>query len=150
MVNNMNNSPLTRRLIDGWPALALSVSVGVTLLLVLLGVSRCAAHAPATLSPAAQTAWYGTRVIKALDVLRDTAIDAQAQTPPLLSEAVTRSIVQTHRSLLETIHQAPSGWPATVTAALAELERGLPPADRTIIHPYVELTETLLKAVPHD
>jgi hypothetical protein len=130
---------------DSW--LLLAIIIGFTL---LSSASSCATHAPATLSPEARTAWYGTRVIKALDVLRDSAIEAQAQTPPLLSEAVTRSIVETHRSLLETIHQAPRGWPATVTAALGELEDGLPPAQRVIVHPYVELTRTFLKEIPHD
>jgi hypothetical protein len=112
-----------------------------------LGWSSCATRAPATLSPAAQTAWYGTRVIQALDVLRDTAIAAQAQTPPLLSDAATRVIVETHRSLLETIHHLPSGWQATVGTALTDVEGQLAPDDRAIVQPYVDLTRTLLKAV---
>jgi hypothetical protein len=123
----------------------LACVVGV---LLVLAANRCASHAPATLSPEAQRAWYGTRVIKALDSVRDAAIDAQAQTPPLLSEAVTRRIVLMHRSLLETIHQAPSGWPAIVTTALDEVERGLPPAERAILDPYLALTRTWLKDVP--
>jgi hypothetical protein len=70
-------------------------------------------------SPEAQRAWYGLRVIQALDLGRDHAIDAHAQTA--LSQAVTRQIVQAHRSLLETIGHVPIDWLVTVTAALEAL-----------------------------
>jgi hypothetical protein len=127
--------------------LVIAVIVGIAL---GCGGSSCATHAPPNLSPEARAAWYGTRVIKALDVLRDTAIAAQAQTPPLLSDAATRVIVETHRSLLETIHALPRGWPATVGTALTDVEGQLAPDDRAIVQPYVDLTRTLLKAVPHE
>jgi hypothetical protein len=132
-------------LTDSW--LLLAFIVGFTL---LVGASSCATHAPANLSPEAQQAWYGTRVIKALDVLRDTAIEANAQTPPLLSEAVTRRIVQTHASALQTVRDAPRGWQMTVSTALTELERRLPRPEAAIVHPYLELTRTLVKEFPHD
>lgn len=130
-------------LTESW--LLVATLVALTL---LIGASSCATHAPANLSPEAQKAWYGTRVIKALDVLRDTAIEANAQTPPLLSEAVTRQIVQTHASVLQIVRDAPNGWQTSVTTALTELERRLPPPEAAIVQPYLELTRTLVKEFP--
>lgn len=106
-------------------------------------------HAPPTLSPVAQTAFTNTRVIKALDLLRDTAIAANAQTPPVLSTATTRKIVTAHEATLKIINAAGSGWQSAVTAMLTELVRdqALLPAELAVITPYVSMIKTLIAGI---
>src|SRR5438874_13272896 len=82
----------------------------------LLFVASCSNNPPPNLSPQARAAWYGTRAIKGLDLLRDTALDANAQMPPLVSTATTRKIVRYHESAITAIHATPMGWVSTVQA----------------------------------
>lgn len=105
-------------------------------------------HAPPNLSPRGKAAWYGMRVIKNLDLLRDTAISANAQTPPLLSEATTRKIVIAHRSAITVVHAAPNGWEDAVKVSLNEVLKDLPPNERAVVAPYVQLVLTVLQEVP--
>ncbi len=97
------------------------------------------ASAPPNLSPVAKEAWYATRVVKGLDVLRDTAIDANNQQPPLLTTAETRCVVTTHQTILQTMQAKPSGWPTTVSTALDGLTKPgcLTQRSVTVLQPYV-------------
>jgi len=110
---------------------------------VILLTAGCATTPP-NLTPAASLAFTNTRVIKGLDLLRDTAIDAQAQTPPLLSEATTRKVVEYHESALKTIHAVSSGWQATVAIGLEETVKNLPAAEQQVLAPYVALVQALI------
>src|SRR6266550_45349 len=96
---------------EAWKIVVLLIICAVSMQ--ALVQSACAAKAPPSLSPEATTAWYGTRVIKALDLLRDSATSAEAAHPQLLSTETTRRIVLYHRAALQTIHDAPAGWPTT-------------------------------------
>ena len=69
-----------------------------------LGLAVAGCHAPPNLTPQATTAWHGTRVIHAIDVIRDIAIDGAATRPPVVSETTARRVVTWHRSALLTIH----------------------------------------------
>jgi hypothetical protein len=111
-----------------------------------LTLTSCAPPPP-TLSPAGQAAVIGKQVIQALDVLRDFAISANAQTPPLLSTANTRKIVDYHESAVKVITTVPTGWKATVLAGLAQLKVDLPPGDWLRILPYVALVQSLIAGV---
>ena len=115
-------------------------------LLAFVAVPGCV-HAPPNLSPAGIAAFNGTRVIKALDVIRDIAIDANAQQPALISTATTRKIVIFHESALRTIKEVPGGWVTTVIAGLTELARNLPPQERQQLAPYIVLAQTVLREV---
>lgn len=117
------------------------------LLITLLCVLPACAVPPPNLSPAAVTAFQNTRVIKGLDILRDTAVDANAQVPPQLSTATTRKVVQYHESALKIIHAAGSGWQAAVLVGLDELVKDAPPAERSLLAPYVALVHTILAGV---
>ena len=118
------------------------------LLLVALTLAAPACqHAPPTLSPAAQLAFQGTRAIKGLDLLRDYAIDANAQKPPLLSEAVTRKVVTYHRSAITTIHDIPNGWKPAVQTGLDEVLKDVPGPEAQKLAPYVALIKTILAEV---
>jgi hypothetical protein len=118
----------------------------VPTLALALTLAGCAPPPP-TLSPAGQAAVIGKQVIQALDVLRDFAISANAQTPPLLSTANTRKIIDYHESAVKVIEAAPSGWKATVLAGLDQLKVDLPPADWLRILPYVALVKSLIAGV---
>lgn len=105
------------------------------LLIFALALVPACATAPPTLSPAAQAAFQKTEVIHALDLLRDTAIDAEAAT--LLSTPTTRLVVNFHKSSLQIINVATDGWRALVSASLKELERILPAKERDLLRPYL-------------
>lgn len=114
----------------------------------LVGVTSCA-KAPPTLSPAGVAAYHATRVVKALDILRDAAIDGEAQTPKLISTDDTRKVVVYHRSAVLTIETVPSGWAPVVTTGLVELEKNLAPQHRTRLAPYFALVKTLIQEITH-
>lgn len=110
-------------------------------------VAPACRHAPPTASPQAQIAFTGTRVIKGLDLLRDFAIDANAQTPPQLSTATTRKVVTYHRSAITLVHDIPSGWKQTLTDGLDEVVKDLPPGESQKLAPYVGLVKAVLVEV---
>lgn len=99
----------------------------------------CATSAPPNLSPQAQAAWRGTRIIHALDMVRDIAIDANAQSPPLLNEATTRQVVLVHQTLITIIHSQSAGWREMVLAGLAGLIEVLPTTDYLQLRPYIQI-----------
>lgn len=116
------------------------------LVVCLVLVSACAS-APAGLSPVGIAAFTNTRVIHGLDLLRDTAITANSQTPPLLSTATTRKVVTYHESALKTIHALSTGWQTTVRTGLDEVVKDLPASERAQLAPYVALVSTLIAEV---
>ena len=103
---------------------------------------------PPNLTPQGLRAFQATRVITALDQLRDTAIAANAQVPPLISTATTRVIVTYHKAALLTIQSDTSnGWVVAVKTGLDQVVATLPPKEATVVAPYVTLVETILTAV---
>jgi hypothetical protein len=114
----------------------------------VVGSSACAKKAPAV-SPDVQAAAQATRVIAILDVLNDAAKSMNAQTPKLLSDSATAKVVSIHQSLVQVIGAAPSGWKATVQAALGELSTApeLTAAEHAKIAPYVVVAEAALSVV---
>jgi hypothetical protein len=116
------------------------------LALLCLAAPACQ-HAPPTASPQAQIAFTGTRAIKGLDLLRDFAIDGNAQTPSLISTATTRKIVTYHRSAITLVHDIPSGWKQTLSDGLDEVVTDLPPGEGPQLAPYVALVKSILVEV---
>lgn len=119
------------------------------IVLLALAAASCT-HAPPTLSPAAQVQFNDTRVVKALDLVRDTAIDANAQTPPLFSTSATRVVVTFHRAALQIINASQSGWQAAILQALDGLQKNaqLLPAEVQRLAPYVALVKVLIQSLP--
>lgn len=115
-------------------------------ILLILALAACT-HAPPNLSPEASQAFVKTRVMKGLDLLRDTAIIANEQSPPLLREATTRRVVLYHRSALTIIKATDAGWQKAVAASLLELNANLTPEERSVLGPYMGLIQTLLQEV---
>lgn len=116
-------------------------------LIVLFSLLFACAKAPPNLTPEANAAFKGTQAVKALDLLRDTAISANAQVPPVLSEAITRKVVLYHQSTVKVIQAAPTGWKATVGTGLDELLSNLTPSERAVLAPYVTLIKTVITEV---
>lgn len=105
------------------------------------------AHAPPNLSPEAVVAFNNTRIIKGLDLLRDTAVDGNKTVPPVISEATMLRVVTAHRSALIVVHTLGTDWKATVETSLDELLVNLPAAEATILKPYITLTKVVIDEV---
>lgn len=118
--------------------LCLTLAIGAT--------ATACNHAPPNLSPAAAKNFNNTRVIKSLDLLRDAAITANAQTPPLLSTATTRKVVNFHRFALKTIDASQDGWRAGVSVALFQLmsDPSLLPAEAQELQKYFNLAKAVI------
>ena len=117
------------------------------LIFAALSVTLACAKTPPALSPEASVAFKATQVVRALDILRDTAIAAHAQTPPLMPEATTRQVVLYHQSTVKVIQAAPSGWRAVSETGLAELAGHLSPSDKALLAPYLALVKAVIAEV---
>lgn len=105
------------------------------------------AKAPPNLTPQSQIEFNKTRVIKGLDVLRDIAIASNNLTPPQLSTASTRLIVNYHTSAIYLISNNSIGWESKVEALLTEVNKNLNESERTLLSPYIMLLSTVLAEV---
>jgi len=114
-------------------------------LFALLALPSCASAPP--LGPVASQDFQKTRVIKALDVFRDFAIDGEAQTPKVISTDTTRKIVTYHQATLKILDAAGSDWRSLVASSLDALTPTLPEKDRPKVAPYVALVKALLLEV---
>lgn len=112
----------------------------------LVGLVGCA-KVPPDLTPEATTAFKATQVVKALDLLRDTAITANAQQPPVLDEDTTRKVVTYHQSAVKIIQASPSGWVPAVNQGLDEVVNNLKPGDRALLQPYATLIKTVIQEI---
>lgn len=121
------------------------LSVSIVLFALVLGLTACANRLPPNLNPQATRAWYGSEVIKGLDVIRDAAIAANAVTPPVVPTADTRAIVQWHASAVKVIRDVPTGWQPAVLTGLDEALKHVSPEMRYTIEPYVALAKTLIE-----
>jgi hypothetical protein len=126
--------------------LILYVVTAFSLALVLTAPS--CAKAPPSLSPTGTAAFQATRVVKALDVLQDFAIAAEAQTPKLLTTEHTRTVIDFVAASVKTIGAVPSGWKPPVVAALAQLQKDVLPAEWARLLPYIALVQSLIEVTP--
>ena len=117
------------------------------LLLALLPLVGCGSVPPPALTPQANVAYQARRVLDVLRVVRDVAIDAEAQNPKLISTADARTVVNWHESLVKAIDAAPDGAKATVLASLTELQKVVAASTWSRIAPYVALVRTVLEGV---
>lgn len=121
--------------------------VWLSLTVVVLLMAGCA-HTPPNLSPTGARDFQNTRIIKTLDLIRDTAQDANAQTPPLITTKTASVITQWHRSALLVIDATRSGWCPAVRASTAETFRNLDAASQHLLSPYFSLASTIFSEVP--
>jgi hypothetical protein len=90
------------------------------IVLLVIGSFGCTKQPP-DLTPEAKTAFYATRVIKVLDVVRDAAIAANELVPPAIQTNDTRTVVLWHKTAVQTIAASPGGWKLTVKAGIYAL-----------------------------
>ena len=120
-------------------------------LVLLVSVSGCAVPASiggrstAQLTTPGIVALHGLEVVKALDVLRDLAIDGEAA--KIIATSDARQIVTVYRSVLLSLKELPGGWKVTVLTALTQLARDLSPSARAQAGPYIDSAVLLIKAV---
>lgn len=114
------------------------------LALVLVGFMGCA-KAPPSLSPAGQADFNRTRVVKALDLVRDTAIDAEAA--HVIATDDVRQVVLWHSSAVKVVAVSGTGWKATVTTTLDEALSHTKPVTQSKLAPYVALLKALIAEV---
>ncbi len=107
--------------------------------------SNVAGRSTVNLTTPGIAALHASEVVKVLDVIRDTAVDAEAV--KLMPTATAKAVVTWHNAALETIKATPNGWKATVLAGLDALLKGLAPAERQILAPYIAAAEMTIKAV---
>lgn len=117
------------------------------LILALIISASCSQHVPPNLSPKAQVAWQATRVIHAIDVIRDVAQEGTKTVPPVISVDVATKVTQWHRSALLVIHNTPNGWAPIVDASLSQVFEQLSAPQKLQLGPYVQLARILLKEV---
>lgn len=111
--------------------------------------SGCATHAntPSTvnLSPTGLDEYNKTRVVHALDIIRDAAIDGEKL--GVFSHQDTVNIVTYHKSTVQVIAVSGSGWKTTVLTSLTETVKHLSPAAQSKVAPYVSLVSAILQEV---
>lgn len=132
---------LKRRLFAAVVALAL-FAVPAT-----FAVSTTSCASAPLASPAANLAMKKLQVVHALDAIRDLAIDANKQQPPLVDVETTRQIVTFHQSALLVIQASESGWQAALGALVDEAAKNLPDKDKAKFGPYFTLASTLVKGL---
>lgn len=120
------------------------------LLLVVVLFSNACAPPPPTLTPPGRVAFQITRVVKALDTLRDIAVNANAQIPPLVSDATTGRIVRYHQATLTTLQTQidQDNWKLTASSGLKAVVATFTPDEQHTLAPYVTLVQVVLQEVP--
>lgn len=122
--------------------------VGAMLALSIIAFTTDCAKAPPTVTtPQGIVAFQNLQVQKALDQVRDIAVDANATTPPVLSTDTTRKVVTWHKAAITTLHARTNGWQAALLTGLDELTKGLPAKDQQVLAPYIELVKVILQGV---
>jgi hypothetical protein len=124
--------------------LKLILTMGV--MVMALSALSCA-HNPPPLSPAGTTAFQNQQIQRALDAIRDVAIEANATTPPLLATGTARQVVEWHQTVLVILHARSSGWQAAVLTTIDELQKQLPPQAIDVLRPYFALAKAVLQEV---
>ena len=90
-------------------------------------------------------ALHATEVVKALDIIRDTAIDGEAA--GVVPLATAKAVVTWHTAALRAIAATPNGWKASMLAGLEALKTALPAADAAVFIPYINAAIALIGQV---
>jgi hypothetical protein len=146
-------SPTQPRDAAGGPPRMPAILLAAALSLGALGLPACSNNAPpateptANLTPSGRAAYQATRVVKALDVLRDIAISAEEQSPKLMSTNSTRKVILYHQAIVKTIRAVPDGWVAVAQEGLDNLRKEIPADEWKQIDPYVRLVLAIYQEV---
>lgn len=122
--------------------IGLTLALCALLTATVLLMEGCA-KAPPSLSPIGQSAWNRHELEKDLDILRDIAVDAEAQ--HVIATLSARAVVSYHQTAITVMHDAQAGWQKILSDGFDGLQRNLPPADYARIKAYVDLARATLK-----
>lgn len=121
-------------------------------ILVLAIASTCCApiaslngRSTAKLTTPGIVALHGIQCVKLLDVIRDTAVDAESN--KLIETPTMLKIVKAHKAMLVTIRESPNGWKASVVTALGELKKDLTPSELNIVGAYIDGAKLVISTV---
>ena len=123
-----------------------AATVCLVLALCALPSTGCV-KAPPTLGPEAAQDFQKTRLIKALDVFRDFAIDGEAATPKAVSTELARKVVTYHQATLKIVDAAGTDWKSLVRTSLTAFVATLSQSDQAKVAPYVNLVSAILAEV---
>lgn len=146
-------SPTQPRGSTGGPPPMPAILLAAALSLGALGLPGCSTNPPpandptVNLSASGRAAYQATRVVKALDVLRDIAISAEEQNPKLMSTNSTRKVVLYHQAIVKTIRAVPDGWVAVAMEGLDNLRKEIPADEWKQIDPYARLVLAIYQEV---
>jgi hypothetical protein len=110
-------------------------------LVVALGVA-CGKNAP-VVTPDAQQAFDKVRVVNALNLLRDIAVVANAQTPPVISDATLVKVNTYYNAAIGTVNASGHGWAVTLSVALDEVVKTFPEHEQGALGFYTGLLRSL-------
>jgi hypothetical protein len=102
---------------------------------------------PPTIGPQGVIAFQNIQIQKPLDLARDIAIEANATTPPLMREDVTRKIVLWHKSALTVLHTRNGDWKVTLAASMDEVLKNLNAQESSVLKPYFDLVKAILASL---
>lgn len=126
--------------------------LGAFVIAVALVMSGCGAGATSqtdptrNLSAQGKAAYQTTKVVKALDVLRDVAAEGEKQNPKRISASSALKILAYHKQVVSTMGAVPDGWKTVALTGLDQLKTDLTPAEWAQIEPFVTLLKTLYAA----
>ena len=112
---------------------------------VACATSNVQGRSTANLTSPGLVALHASEVVRVLDVIRDTAVDAE--TAKLLSTDTTRKVVTWHKAALQTIQATPGGWKLTVLAGLDALYQPLTPSEQSVLRPYIFAAKLVIESV---
>lgn len=113
----------------------------------LVPLAGCASAPASVTTPQGQFAYKADQFVSAVGIFQDAAIQANAQTPPLISTADTRLIVTFCVASAKSAQAATTGWQATVLSSIASLKAALSPAAQTKYGTYLTLISTLVQGI---
>lgn len=112
-----------------------------------VALHSCASAPTSVVTPAGQAAFKADQFVTAIGILQDSAIAANATTPPLISTADTRLIVQFCVGSAQTAKAAVTGWQAGVAQGITSLQANLSAAAQAKYGPYLSLLKTILVSI---
>lgn len=107
----------------------------------------CAGKAPASLSPAGAKIYAANQAVTVVNLVQSTAINLNAATPQLLSDANTRIVGNAMQSARRAIEQTPDGWRAVTVASLTQVRSQLDAVGKQQMAAWLDVAATMIKEI---
>ncbi len=114
-----------------------------TVILMVVALA-CAGNRPTgNLSPTGLASYQAIKVVKALDLVRDVAVEGEKQSPKLISPQVALKVISYHRQVVRTIGAVPTGWKSVAVTGLEQLKTDIPADEWKRLEPFINLLKAL-------